>query len=82
VSIRISGVPIRIPAALRIAALGTSGVLFVVWDESSSDQGTGGVDGDVGQVKELAGEANISKSAIAGRLRRLMERADGTAHLV
>lgn len=31
---------------------------------------------------ELAGEANISKSAIAGRLRRLMERADGTAHLV
>jgi DNA-binding transcriptional regulator WhiA len=31
---------------------------------------------------ELAGESNISKSAIAGRLRRLMERADGTAHLV
>lgn len=31
---------------------------------------------------ELAGEANVSKSAIAGRLRRLMERADGTGHLV
>jgi len=31
---------------------------------------------------ELAGEANVTKSAIAGRLRRLMERADGTGHLV
>ncbi|HEY0492529.1 MAG TPA: DNA-binding protein WhiA [Candidatus Dormibacteraeota bacterium] len=31
---------------------------------------------------ELAGKTNISKSAIAGRLRRLMERADGTGHLV
>jgi len=31
---------------------------------------------------ELAGEANLSKSAIAGRLRRLMVRAVATGHLV
>ena len=31
---------------------------------------------------ELAGQANVSKSAMAGRLRRLMQRAGGSGHLV
>ena len=33
-------------------------------------------------LSELARQANVSKSAIAGRLRRLMERADGSGLLV